>query len=238
MMQDNPLTPKVIVYGGAFDPPHQGHVDCITNALSAFPDSIILVIPANTPAGASGEHKSPSLSFNQRLELCQLAFLKISDRVEVSTLESELPSPNFTIRTLAHLSKIYSPQRLGFLMGQDQLKNFHLWSKPKEILNLASLVVVKRDSPELGFGGVLTSTLTKFAEEMGEGFQWTIAGKWASFPGLGTAIYLIDKPISIASSTLIRDFYLGGQALPEKWLPLLVEQKILNERYYGVKGNQ
>jgi nicotinate-nucleotide adenylyltransferase len=189
-------------------------------------------VPGVQPAGSSNTHKAPTLPFETRLELCREAFAAISPLITISSVESELPTPNFTVRTLSHMRDQSPDQRLGLMIGQDQLKDFHHWCKPRDILELASLIVVKRDSPDSGFGGILRQSLSQLSDNLGEPFQWTITGAQASFPGLSTAIFLIDQPISIANSTMIRNFISNGQPLPDGWMPASLYNYILNQHFY------
>jgi nicotinate-nucleotide adenylyltransferase len=155
-------TPLLIVYGGAFDPPHQGHVDCLRLTAQRFLEATFLVAPAFDPAGAAGQHKRTKVSFSDRIRLCQLAFDAEKTGIEahrltVSPIEAELPSPNYTIQTLESVASRNPGVRLCFLVGQDQLESFHQWHRPLEILKIASLIVVKRDTTT-GYGGLLRTT--------------------------------------------------------------------------------
>ena len=60
-MPEGTKDPDIIIYGGAFDPPHQGHIDSIDCLHRRFPHAEILVIPGKIPAGALGAHKIPAM---------------------------------------------------------------------------------------------------------------------------------------------------------------------------------
>lgn len=132
--------PALIVYGGAFDPPHAGHVACLALAHAAFPAARLKIVPGFEPAVAGGAAKHPQASFAERMAMCRLAF----PDAEVDGIEERLPTPNYTYRTLEALAAAEPGVRLGWLLGSDQLKAFGGWRHPQTILELADLVVVTR----------------------------------------------------------------------------------------------
>ncbi len=151
--------PNFIVYGGAFDPPHAAHVDCVRRALARFPAARVLVMPAAAPAVAgSVAPKAAVASFEDRAAMTALAFAPLGPRVALSHLEAELPAPNYTVNTLRALRTRFPEARLGLLLGADQLASFSRWRDPQDILRLATLIAVGRDGadPEPGFSPVIT----------------------------------------------------------------------------------
>lgn len=137
-------SPRWILFGGSFDPPHEGHVGMARLALDAFPEADLSVVPAPAPAGASGTHKTPSATYAQRLAMCRLAFAQLGVRCEVSAMEKTLPAPNYTVNTLEKARHERSNDQLGLLIGEDQLQSFARWHEPERITELAVLIVVGR----------------------------------------------------------------------------------------------
>lgn len=136
--------PDLIVFGGAFDPPHLGHTQSICYAQETFPNSQFVVVPGfQTPINSS-ESKINSALFEHRLEMCKLAFEDFSSFCKILDIEKRLPTPNYTIQTLEYLKKDNPSLEIGLLIGVDQLQNFHLWLKPLGILNIASLIIIPR----------------------------------------------------------------------------------------------
>jgi nicotinate-nucleotide adenylyltransferase len=190
-----PATPDLIVFGGAFDPPHAGHRAVAIAAATRYPAARILVLPSPSPAGASGRHKTPQATFDQRVAMCRLAFAGLP-AVEVSTLESELPPPNYTFATIALLRERYPDRRLALLVGEDQLASFGHWRFPGKILASADLVVV----PRVG----------------GAGLEASLALFNAQFPG--TPVEIAGPAVVPAESRILREMHKTEQALPEGWL--------------------
>ena len=227
-------SPEIIIFGGAFDPPHQGHVDCVLATKKRFPDALILVVPAFQPAGASGEHKNTSLSFENRLELCEAIFGKYDSSCKVVDVEKNLPRPNYTIITLKHIMAMYPNfKRFGFLMGLDQYLSFPRWSQPTEIIKKTDLVVVKRsyetdltkkneDEMSLKDHGQM------ILKDLGCDGVWDDRARAFLITKTKTLVYFIDEKISTAESHLIREWIKEGKNIPYKWIPS-ESQKLLNK---------
>jgi len=124
------------VFGGAFDPPHLGHVALVESALEQFGFERVLVVPAGDPP-----HKAVSTPAEIRAHLAELAFAGVA-RVEISPIELEPDGPRYTIETLRRLSESYND--LALLVGADQFAGFLGWREPEAILELASLAVASR----------------------------------------------------------------------------------------------
>ena len=210
--------PQLIAYLGTFDPPHLGHAHCLTQAIAKFPQAEILVLPSYAPAGADGQHKEPATPYEHRTAMVQtmLADLKLpvseAKRVEVSTLEQDLPAPNYTATTLAHVRQS-RPERLAVLMGSDQFAAFDRWHTPKTILELADVVVVLRDAENQSFEAMVTTVL----ERLGLEFKLTADGHLQLAGGLGR-IWLINEAPHPAASSLIRNAMQGSPTATKQWL--------------------
>jgi nicotinate-nucleotide adenylyltransferase len=126
------------VFGGSFDPPHVAHTLLAAYALAAHPIEKVLVVP--TFAHAFGKPLSP---FEHRLHMCERAFGDLR-RVEVSSIERELPTPSLTLRTLEALSQKYPAVQLRLLIGSDLLAETHAWHDFDRIQQLAPALVVQR----------------------------------------------------------------------------------------------
>jgi nicotinate-nucleotide adenylyltransferase len=123
------------LYGGVFDPPHEGHVALARAALVHFDLQQLLVLVIVDPG-----HKSVELEFEQRFRLARLAFDGLP-RTEIH--------PEGHARTVDALRKHHFADSL-FLIGADEFAAFPTWKEPDEVLRLARLGVATRPghSPE------------------------------------------------------------------------------------------
>jgi len=117
------------IFGGAFDPPHVGHVELARRAIEEFDLDRLLVRVVEHPG-----HKDVSTAPQIRLSLAELAFAPL-DEAEVS-LD---PHPR-TVDSLAALA-LDAPV---FLVGADEFADLLGWKEPQRVLELARLGVATR----------------------------------------------------------------------------------------------
>lgn len=192
--------PEMLIYGGSFDPPHKGHLHCINSALQLFPASKIVVVPAFAPVSNAKLLKPANASFNDRIKMCRLAFERNKDlRVLVSSIEAEIDAPNYTLKTLRLLRQQKPQVRLGFLMGEDQWDNFSKWKDPQDILQLASILVVRRKQG----GAALKEKIISVCRGLGVECIDNERRQLVALPSSAHCIYYQDaKPLELASSQL------------------------------------
>jgi nicotinate-nucleotide adenylyltransferase len=117
------------ILGGAFDPPHDGHVALAREAIRRFGLDRLLVTVVTAPG-----HKHPVAPAETRLELARLAF------GDVPGAEVE-PEPH--ARTVDALESRGLADPI-FLIGADELVDFPTWKEPDRVLELARLGVATR----------------------------------------------------------------------------------------------
>jgi nicotinate-nucleotide adenylyltransferase len=117
------------LYGGVFDPPHNGHVALARAALEHFDPQRLLVLVVVDPG-----HKGVELEFEQRFRLARLAFDGLP-RTEVH--------PEGHPRTVDAL-RAHGFADAIFLIGADEFAAFPRWKEPDEVLRLARLAVATR----------------------------------------------------------------------------------------------
>jgi nicotinate-nucleotide adenylyltransferase len=127
------------LYGGAFDPPHLGHVGLAQAAKLEFALPRLIVLVSEDP-GHKGTHCPPEV----RLELARAAFPNDDVRLD--------PYP----RTIDLLRAERFDEAL-FVLGADEFCNFLSWKEPDAVLELAELAVGTRPGfPQARLDTVLT----------------------------------------------------------------------------------
>ena len=131
---------KVGIFGGTFDPIHLGHLITAQSVREIRKLEKIIFIPAFI-----SPHKSEmkTSSAEDRLNMIKLAIEGISF-FDYSDLEIKKHGVSFTIDTLKELKTTYN--ELEFIIGYDNIFEFHTWKDPDEIMKLAELIVLKRKS--------------------------------------------------------------------------------------------
>jgi nicotinate-nucleotide adenylyltransferase len=126
---------NVGIFGGAFDPPHVGHVALARTAVERFALDRLLVHVVEDPG-----HKDVSTAPQIRLVLAELAFGAI-DEAEVA-----LDPHARTVDSLGALG-LDDP---WFLIGADEFATFLSWKEPERVLELARLGVATRPGIDRG----------------------------------------------------------------------------------------
>lgn len=143
---------KIGVYGGAFNPPHLGHITAARAVFELLKLDKLLVIPTGHPAHKALPPGTPEPE--RRLELTRLAMAQtgLGDRVEVLDLEIRREGNSYTADTLARLREQYPEDELWLLMGTDMFLTLQTWREPERILSLAGVAAFGRteeDTEEL-----------------------------------------------------------------------------------------
>ena len=131
---------RIGIFGGTFNPPHQGHKKLALEFMSRLSLDLMLIIPTFAPP-----HKeAPDLATGEdRLNMCRLCFSE--DCFSVSDIELERKGKSYTVNTLRQIKEAYPDDELFFIMGSDMLLSFHTWREPEEILNLATVCAAERE---------------------------------------------------------------------------------------------
>lgn len=143
---------KIGVYGGAFNPPHLGHITAARAVFGLLKLDKLLVIPTGHPPHKALPSESPAPE--QRLEMTRLAMEQtgLGDKAEVLDLELRRGGNSYTADTLACLKEKYPEDELWLLMGADMFLTLHTWHEPERILSLAGVAAFGRteaDTEEL-----------------------------------------------------------------------------------------
>lgn len=137
---------NIILFGGAFDPVHYGHINMAERA-SEFLDADVIFIPA-----AISVWKKESIAPEHKVNMLELAIKesKLRNRFSVSGYEirKNVDDYCYSVDTIRHFYKKFPKDKLFLLIGQDQVNKFHLWKEPEEIANMAQIVYFGRLNEE------------------------------------------------------------------------------------------
>ena len=146
---------RVGIFGGAFDPPHIGHLRLAEQCRERLGLEELLIVPTfHSP------HKpNPNTGFEHRLELCRRTFRgKI---YTVTDIERQIGGEGYTINTLRKIKEKYPHGTKFFLIiGGDMLFYFDKWFRYESILKECSVVAAAREEDSY-------ADLTEKAAELG-----------------------------------------------------------------------
>lgn len=136
-------TPRLGVFGGAFDPPHKAHRALAQAAVQQLQLDELRVFPTG-----QAWHKDRALTPAQhRLAMAQLAFGDLP-KVVLDARELQRTGPTYTVDTLRELRAEHPRAELFLVMGEDQAAAFTSWREWQAIAALATLCVAQRPQAE------------------------------------------------------------------------------------------
>lgn len=128
---------KIGILGGSFDPAHKGHLAISKEAAKRFKlKKIVWAITKKNPF-----KKKSSQNLSARIKYCK-KIIKKTSFIEVKFFENTIRS-NKTINLINFFTR-NKRNEIYFLMGADNLINFHKWHKWREISKKCNIVVFDR----------------------------------------------------------------------------------------------
>ncbi|MEA2011980.1 MAG: nicotinate-nucleotide adenylyltransferase [Verrucomicrobiota bacterium] len=150
---------KTIIFGGTFDPVHNGHIGMASDLINSGIAEEIIFLPTWSPP-----HKTnlKITLFQHRFKMLKLATKDLKNCI-VSDFElQEKQEPSYSINTIYKLKKKYPAKKLYFLMGLDSLHELHTWYKADIFIKENDFIIFNR--PGLSFPSVTLLT-RQFSEE-------------------------------------------------------------------------
>ena len=201
---------RIGIYGGTFDPPHNGHIAAAKAAMERLSLDKLLLIPTFIPP-----HKAlpaGAASPRQRYDMAVLATAALGKKAEVLDMELERGGPSYTWETLRLLRSRYPEDELWLLMGSDMFLTLQDWREPRQVMALARIGAFSR--MESGEADAFARQKAFLEREY------------------GADVTVIPNPQAVElSSTEVRQALAqgGGEAL----LPPAVYGYVLREKLYG-----
>lgn len=128
------------IYGGSFNPIHNGHIEILKYVREVLKlDKIFLI-----PVGKAVHKKNDLIDGELRLDMCKIATEKL-EYVEVLDIEIKGKKKNYTYDTLMELKNIYPNYKFFEIIGEDSWDYFQSWKNADEILKNSVVVVLKRE---------------------------------------------------------------------------------------------
>lgn len=176
--------------GGSFDPPHPGHAHLTREALKRLGlDQVWWLVSPGNPL-----KPNPPAPLAQRMAAA--ARLMRHPRVTVTGLEAQFGT-RATADTLAALARAYPKVRFVWLMGADNLAQFHRWDRWQDIVAQVPIAVFARPGqrlPALTSRMARTFARARWHESAAQGLGRAPAPAWV----------FLDMPMRADSSTALR----------------------------------
>jgi nicotinate-nucleotide adenylyltransferase len=208
-----------ILYGGSFDPVHDGHLAVARNARDAVAAQVSLMPAADPP------HKGPlQADARQRLAMLELA-VDGEAGLAVEACELDRDGPSYTVDTLRFLREHrVGEQPLAILVGADSFLSLPTWKEWRSLFELAHILIAERS------GSGLDTTLPEPLAGMAAG-RWTDSPEDLREASAGLLLRL-DQPLRPESASEVR----RRIAVGADWralVPPSVADYIVENRLYG-----
>jgi nicotinate-nucleotide adenylyltransferase len=163
------MSKKLAIFGGTFDPPHNGHILSISNILnSALVDEVMLV-----PSGDGRYDKKPIASAKDRKEMLRLVVeseFTNDPRLYLNfTQIDNLADKAYTIDLLDSIKAKHPEHKLFFVIGSDNIESIKSWRSSERLLSEYSFIVVGRGTdtimtPKEGDFSVIKGEFISFSD--------------------------------------------------------------------------
>ncbi len=167
------------VFGGTFNPPHNGHLILASEACDqAKLDKVLWVLTPLSPF--KQEQVLPVVDV--RLRMLRAA-VENDSRFEISFVDIDRPAPHFASDTMQLLRQAHPDAELFYIMGADSLNDLPAWHAPHDFLSACDgLLVMHREQEEVVIGNLENS-----------------------LPGIAPKVHLLASPVVDISSREIRE---------------------------------
>jgi len=200
---------KILLFGGTFDPVHNGHLIVSRAAAERLGAQKVIFIPSALPP-----HKVslPVSDARDRLRIVQEAVRK-EELFAVSDCELQRAGPSYTLDTVRYFRKVYGEQtELFWLIGADSVEELTGWYRVKELVNECTIVTAPRTEDVPKGLAVLPKVLN--AEQIEH-----------------IRKYVLDTPRIDISATEIRRRVAQGRSI-SFLVPPAVEEYIFKQKLY------
>lgn len=133
---------RIGLFGGTFNPVHNGHLLIAEAAREKFHLDKIIFIPAGLPP----HKRAPRTSPKHRAAQLRLA-LKGQPAFELNLWEMKSRRVVYTWETVTHFKQLYPKAQFFFLLGEDSMKAFPRWVHPERIRKIAKPIPADRIAP-------------------------------------------------------------------------------------------
>jgi len=203
---------RVAIYGGTFDPVHNGHVEVARRVLKLFELDEVIFVPACVPP-----HKRNANITSAFHRFAMLALATETDqRLLVSTIELDSPEAPYAVETVERIRcTIGNQTELFFLMGADSWLEITSWHEWQHLLRMCHFIVVTR--PGFEIEGVDYSNMSvPVVNALGEDWQWGNVKSEMKTPHvlLSSAANVDVSATQIRAAVRVNDFDRLGTMVP------------------------
>lgn len=196
---------NICIFGGAFDPVHNGHIKIALSALKQFNiDKLIFMVSKEPPHKSS--HKA---SFIHRYNMVKL----VTDEYEffdVTDIENRSETLSYTYNSLQEIRKIYYNDNIYFLVGSDIFATIKSWHKYNELFDFTTFIVGYR--PGISFQNMMKQLPLDIVKKIDEHNK--------------IELFELNDAVNISSSFIRDNIDISHKYLPEKVYEYIKKNKL------------
>ena len=135
---------KIGLFGGAFNPVHNGHMTIAREAVKKVGlDRLIFI-----PTGNAPHKKETDISREDRFNMLLLA-TENEEKMTVSDYEIKREGVNYSADTVEYFKSVYPFDELFFIIGDDSYNQLDTWHEPHRIMEKSTLLVFPREGADV-----------------------------------------------------------------------------------------
>ena len=187
---------RIGLFGGAFNPPHVGHLVCAQQAHVQLDLDVVVWVPVGT---APHREIPQDPGREPRFQMCEYA-TSADERFGLSRIEIDREGPSYTADTLRELRARSPVDEVVLILGGDQAAALPSWHEPDQVTSMAAIGVAERADADRGhvedaIGGRadlrffdmpridVSSTMVRERAASGQPIRYLVPDKVANFIG-------------------------------------------------------
>ena len=201
------LSERIGIYGGTFDPVHNGHTEIARLVVRNFKLDQLFFVPASRPP-----HKRHEMISDAYHRHAMAVLATIDDpRLLVSTIEIEAPDKPYTYQTVGRLREQHGERtEFFFIMGADSFTELETWREPERLLASVNVIVAARPGDEIDLARAPEYVRARIVDLRGRRERSCNATEDGAKQ---TKVFLTDYVEVDISSTQIRRMVSEGQSI-------------------------
>ena len=182
----------IIVFGGTFDPIHNGHLRLAENLHNLAPEATIRMMPSARPP----LREQPQTRAEDRLAMLKLAVAG-SPHLVADDRELFREGKSYTLFSIQELAREYPDRPIVLVLGTDAYEHFSKWHQWQKIIELAALLVVSRPMDKIAENPVELAAPSLTMQQC-DSIEQLVNAK-------NQAVFYYSAPMLDISATQIRD---------------------------------
>ena len=205
--------PVICLLGGTFNPPHMGHIKAALDVAGEIHAPSVGLMPCRMPP-----HKeTDGVGEKHRVEMTRRATASHSN-LYTELAELSLEEPSYTVKTLQYLRRNNHKASIIFVMGEDSWLSLTSWFEWRQLLDLAHIVVMRRETTEKKVPAALVKIKT----------DHKICDPAKLYQQPAGFIYFAETQLQPISSSQLRDALRQQSSSRSSWLDDWLQPSVLH----------